>query len=122
MDIHTYAHTHTHTHTYISACFSIRRGTGAVFFVSTLFAALFALGIFAPNTFNGGSDYTFDVVFSSYLDQVSVRSRVLCMGMIICVYDEFVYVMFTCVMHVCMCICEFFFTMYTWLCNVCVGV
>jgi hypothetical protein len=69
--LHALAHTHTHAY--------IRRGAGIAFFLSTFAAGLYALGLFAPNTFNGGSDYTFDVVFSSYLTLVSTVCIQMCM-------------------------------------------
>jgi hypothetical protein len=46
------------------------QATGIFMLASTVGALLYALAIFEPNTFNGGSDYTFDVIFSYNLDKV----------------------------------------------------
>jgi len=50
------------------------RACGIFLLASTFGALLYALGIFAPNTLNGGSDFTFDVIFSFQLDRVRPRN------------------------------------------------
>uniref|UniRef100_A0A6U4NSY2 Uncharacterized protein n=1 Tax=Hemiselmis andersenii TaxID=464988 RepID=A0A6U4NSY2_HEMAN len=45
------------------------RGFGVFSLLSTLLAFVFALGFFQPNTINGGSDFTWDVIFSSNLTE-----------------------------------------------------
>jgi hypothetical protein len=41
--------------------------TGVALLTSTVALLLFALGVFAPNDLNGGSDYPVDVIFYTYL-------------------------------------------------------
>lgn len=50
---------------------SITQGAGIFLALSTLGALLYALGIFEPNTLNGGSDFTFDVIFGYNLDRLA---------------------------------------------------